>query len=151
MRQINRLIITFIASISVQAQYDFEHADCKIRYSNVKDNPSLTKVIVNVLKKKKFKPELMIENSAVIPGDTYYTFDKTLEGKLYKTCTIHSFIKIASSRLPRASDKILYQREVKRSLPRITFSGGERCRKALQETFIHIPRCKPIGFAGERN
>ena len=41
-------------------------------------------------------------------------------------------------------DKTLYERSVRRALPRHTFSGNERCKRALKDTFVHIPKCIPM-------
>lgn len=145
-----RLLITAALTVSVHASFDFEHPDCKIRFQKGEDH-SLNKAAVEKLRARNFIPEQMHENRVLLPGDIYYTYEKRLEGKLYKACIIRSYIRKAKSRLPQESDRILFKKEIKRSLPRVTFKGSERCLKAIQETFIHIPRCKAIGFAGEKN
>ena len=149
MRALIRITALVFFLGNTYASYDFEHPDCKVRLVPGGDS-YVDQVAREVLIKKKFVPQELIKGKAFIPGDTYYTYEKILTGKLFKTCTIRSYLKRASSRLPSKKDRLFYSKEVKRSLPRITLGGKERCRKALQETFIHIPRCKPIGFAGEK-
>ena len=142
-------IIFIVFSVTSFAQYDFEHADCKIGF--VKGSEKyLNDVGISTLKSRSFKPQKLVENRILLPGDLYYIYEVTLGDSLYKSCTINSFIKIADSRTPQEKDRVVFKKEIKRTLPRITFSGSERCKKALKETFIHIPNCKVVGFASEK-
>lgn len=138
----------FISCSQTLANFDFEHADCKIRFKKGEES-HLNKAAVAQLRKRQYIPEEMHDNRVLLPGDLYYYFEKRLEGGLYKRCIIRSYIKKAKSRLPQKNDPVIFKKEIKRSLPRVTFSGKERCLKAIKETFIHIPRCKKVGFAGE--
>ena len=124
----------------------FEHPDCKIRFLP-SEHKEIAKIARQELKERKFKVLELINGKALIGGELYYSLDLTKDKKLYKSCIITSSILMASDRLPRENDKVLYKKEIKRSLPRITFYGDERCRMAIKETFIHIPTCKKIGFA----
>ena len=142
-------IIFIIFSLNNFAQYNFEHADCKIGF--VKGTKKyLNKVAKETLIGRSFKPQKLLENRILLPDDLYYTYEVIFGDTLYKSCTIRSFIKIASSRTPQDKDRIVFKKEIKRTLPRVTFSGSERCKKAIKETFIHIPNCKAIGFASEK-
>ena len=152
MQKITRIIFiitTLGFSYISLANYDFEHPDCKIRFIKGK-NEILNKVANEVLKKHSFVPQDLVDNRIMIPGDLYFLYTVDYGDKMYKSCTINSLIKVAKARTAQADDRILYKKEIKRTLPRITFKGIERCKKALRETFIHIPSCKPIGFAGEK-
>lgn len=142
-------IIFIIISLNSFADYNFEHADCKIGFIEGTEK-YLNKVAKETLISRSFKPQKLVENRILLPDDLYYTYEVIKGDSLYKSCTIKSYIKIASSRTPQERDTVVFKKEIKRTLPRITFTGSERCTKALKETFIHIPNCKAIGFAREK-
>jgi hypothetical protein len=141
--------IFIIFSINNFAGYDFEHADCKIGF--VKSAEEYLNVAAKAtLKSRSFIPQDLIENRILLPGGLYYIYEVLHGDSFFKSCTVRSFIKVASSRVPLDDDKVIFKKEIKRTLPRITFKGSERCNKAIKETFIHIPNCKAVGFAREK-
>lgn len=142
-------IIFIVFSLNNFAQYDFEHADCKIGFVQGSEK-YLNTVAKETLISRSFKPQKLLENRILLPDDIYYTYEVIAGDTLFKSCTIRSYIKVASSRTPQKNDRIIFKKEIKRTLPRVTFSGSERCKKALKETFIHIPSCKVVGFAREK-
>ena len=61
--------------------------------------------------------------------------------KIYKDCHYDfSLYLLKNDRSIRKKD-LLYTKEVKRSLPRHTFKGKERCRFAINDVFVHLPTC----------
>jgi hypothetical protein len=60
---------------------------------------------------------------------------------LYSPCIVKLELKQAKGNTIRKSDKTLFQKEVERGFPRVTFKGNERCTRALKDAFVHIPKC----------
>lgn len=148
------LFSTFFSPESLLAQeYAFEHSDCKIRVKEYKNEElkNLAELAKDKLEQKKFKLQNFIENQRLLPGDLYFDvrIDRPKE-RLYTACIVSIFIKVSKRNTPSKSDKILYKKSINRRVPRITLSGSERCRMALQDAFIHIPLCREIGYSGER-
>jgi len=125
----------------VAASHTFEHTDCKIRFIPGPDK-DLDKIAKKKLQELNFEILPLINNKAMLAKELYYKMELSKDQKIYKSCIITSKVRVAQSRLARSTDKILFSKAIKRSLPRVTFSGYERCKMALQETFIHIPVCK---------
>jgi len=93
----------------------------------------------------------MIENKRLLQNDLYLHISLSKsENKLYKDCNITMAIKQSKGNTPLESDKDLFKKSVNRSVPRVTFNGNERCRRAIKDAFVHIPVCKSIGYAGEK-
>ncbi|MCR9205526.1 MAG: hypothetical protein NXH75_13165, partial [Halobacteriovoraceae bacterium] len=127
--------------------------DCKIRLKDYGDEElrNLAELAKDKLKQKKFKLQSFIDNERLLPNDLYFELriDRPKE-KLYTSCIVSIFVKIAKRNTPSSTDKVLFKKSIKRRVPRITLSGSERCRMALQDGFIHIPLCRGIGYSGEK-
>ena len=130
-------------------EYSFEHRDCKIRVKKYEDKTlkNLMSGVRDKLNQKKFKPYAFIENKRILSGDMYLDF-KVLrpKEKLYTSCIVSLEVKIAKRNTPQNDDKVLFSKSIKRSLPRITLKGMERCKMAVKDAFVHIPLCIPLGY-----
>ena len=147
------LVIFILMSFGLNAQeYVFEHANCKIKIQKQeKIYQSVEKLLKSLLTKKGYEVTYLVDNRKILPKDLYMTMTiDTPSGKLFKDCIVTIKMKVAKNRRISAADNVLFEREGKRHVPRITFKGLERCRRALKDDFIHIPYCKEIGYAGER-
>lgn len=146
------LSLLFIQALYAQ-EYTFEHSDCKIRTKahSDKELQNLMEIAKDRLEQKRFILQPLIENQRLLPNDLYFELkiDRPKE-KLYTACVVSIAVKVAKRNTPQDSDKTLYKKSIKRTVPRITLSGSERCRMALQDAFIHIPICKSIGYSGEK-
>jgi hypothetical protein len=146
------LCLMLFFPIDLKAQeFLIEHSDCLVRVKPHKEDSRLDQIFKEQLLKKKFKVSPFISNERVLTGEMYadYIVTKGPE-KLYKKCSVEVTIHTASGNRPSQSDKPVFKKKNSRSVPRITFSGSERCSKALKEAFIHMPKCRAIGFAGEK-
>lgn len=147
------ILALFLFSFSGHAQsFIFEHANCYVKIQKQKeDNKKLEELLKKLLTNKGYKVSYLIENKKLLPKDLYMEMEITTpSGKLFKDCIVKVSLKVAKNRRISNGDKILFEREGKRQLPRVTFSGGERCRRALKDNFIHIPYCKDIGYLKEK-
>ncbi len=145
------LIFSSLFAQVLQSSDDFtiEHSDCLIRIE--KKNESLNQLFKEELLKKNFVVKPFIEGKRVLSGELYGQFTVTKgPEKLYKKCSVEVSLKRADGNRPVSSDRLIFKKTNYRSLPRVTFSGSERCSKAMKEAFIHMPKCVSIGFAGER-
>jgi len=132
-------------------EFEFEHSDCTIRYVPLQSSEKLNSKAQNLLKEHDYKVKPLIDGKRLLVGEMYFTLEKELpKKKLYSACVITVKIKKAKGNQPRMSDKVHFAKTIKRTVPRITFKGSERCNFAIKEAFIHIPSCKVIGFAGEK-
>lgn len=139
----------FLSHSSVAQQaFVFEHPDCQVRIKKrLQDESYLEKRLQELLISRQFDVKYLIENKKLPAGDMYATLKvETPSGKLWKDCVVTVSLKRAKGQVASKSDPVLYTKEIKRALPRITFSGKERCKRALQDAFIHIPYCKKIGY-----
>lgn len=131
--------------------FELEHSDCNIRYVPMNESEKLNSKAQSLLKEHNYKVRPLIDGKRLLVGEMYFTLDRKLpKKKIYSACIITVKIKKAEGNSPRESDKVLLEKTIKRTVPRITFKGSERCNFAIKEAFIHIPSCKVIGFAGEK-
>lgn len=144
-RPISILTLFLLNSIVLASAFTFEHPTCKVRFVGG-ESKKLNELAKEKLKERNYESQELVNGKALIVNDLYYVMDVAKDKKLYKTCIITSELKIASDRIPRKKDQVLYKKEIKRSLPRITFKGMERCKMAVKETFVHIPTCKKVGY-----
>lgn len=152
------LILGFILSALftqvIKAQeFTFEHSDCKIRtktYQNDEFNNLIEKA-KDKLVQRNFVLQTFIENERLLPNDLYFSLEVDRpKDHIFTSCIVKIAIKVAKGNKPTGADRTLYQKSIKRSVPRITLKGSERCRMALQDAFVHIPLCKSIGYNAEK-
>lgn len=134
-------------------EFTFEHSDCKIRTKSYQNDEldNLVEKAKDKLVQRKFEIQSFIENERLLPNDLYFTLEVDRpKDHLFTSCIVKIAIKVAKGNKPTSADRSLYQKSIKRSVPRITFQGAERCRMALQDAFVHIPLCKSIGYNAEK-
>lgn len=131
--------------------FTIESAQCLVRVAATPQHSGLNKIFKRELAKKDFDVKPFIDKEKIFEKELYAQF-KVVKGpeKLYKKCGITISLHQAKGNRPRKSDKVLFKKTNERSVPRITFSGGERCQFAMKEAFIHMPKCVAMGFAGEK-
>lgn len=149
-----RLLYIFILAISfinVDAQqFEFEHSSCHI-YVLDNNHKEIQKLSADLLKEKRYIIKQMSDNKRILPGELYLEIISSKEKKrIFPACIIETKLKISKGSRVSTQDTVLYSKKVKRSVPRVTQKGIERCTRALRDTFVHIPYCKSIGYAGER-
>ncbi|MDC1175630.1 hypothetical protein OAT67_09540 [Bacteriovoracaceae bacterium] len=144
------ILIAFclLGSFQLQAQsFTFDHENCQIRLKDFsKKQKYLKEVLEKQLKKRNFKTLEMKDNKRVLPNELYAKINviKLPSNLLYHPCLVELEIKVAQTRTPTESDDTLFERSVKRMFPRVTFEGEERCKRALEDAFVHIPYCKKL-------
>ncbi len=138
------LICVFLTPLHAQS-FTFEHRDCQIRVKEEGSDKEMTHLLSlakNLLEQRNYNVLPFMDNKRVLPGELYFTLKVTRSKEsIYKPCFVSFDVKLSTGNLPKEADKKLFSKEIKRSLPRITFSGSERCRMALEDSFIHVPTC----------
>lgn len=136
------------ALVSTSAQfYTFEHRDCRLRTRSYQDElkNDLMNQAKGLLKKRNFDIQQMMDDKRVLPGELYFDLEVVRpREKLFTSCVIIVQMRQAEKNFPQSSDKTLFRKSIKRSLPRITLSGKERCKMALKDAFVHIPSCQKM-------
>lgn len=123
--------------------YTMKHLDCNIRYK--KTDSFLSRLAMDELADKNFNVQDFVNGDKMNVGDLYFKLDFRRDPeKMWKDCIVKVAVKKASAQKAFPKDKTLYERSVRRALPRHTFSGNERCKRALKDTFVHIPKCIPM-------
>lgn len=136
-----------MTTVSLKAQsFSFDHPNCQVRLKSFpKDQQYLRSTLSEELSKRNFESLPMKDDKRVLPGDMYFNLEVVkLPSKLYHPCLVKIKFKVAKNRNPSASDKTIFQKEIKRTFPRVTLNGKERCKKALKDSFVHIPYCKKL-------
>ena len=133
-------------------EYIFEHNDCVLRYRTYDNSEEeLLKMSIDLLKERKYKAKKMIDNKRLLAGELYFDLEVTRPRKnIFTACIVNVAIRKAKGSLPTSRDETIFRKSIRRRVPRITFDGGERCRLAVKDAFVHIPTCKNIGYAGEK-
>lgn len=135
------LSFLFVSSAFAQQEYVFKHLDCKVRFSKTDD--FLNELAHEKLSDKGYKTHDFVNTDKMNVGDLYFHLEYSRAGmKLWKDCIVNVAIKKAKNQKVFSKDKVLFKKSVKRSLPRHTFSGNERCKRALKDAFVHIPYCQ---------
>ncbi len=145
------MTLFFLALISLakaQNQYIYEHANCQVRIKKDSSESSyLSREMAELLKSRQYKVNFLIDNKKILPGELYALLKVTHpKGKLWRDCIVDMKLKQAKGRILSPKDTILFQKQIRRRVPRVTFGGKERCIRALKETFIHIPYCQSVGY-----
>lgn len=136
------VIVFFIFAGTAHAnQFVFKHLDCKVRFNKTEN--FMNKLAQKKLSEKGYITYSFNQNNRMNVGDLYFKLAFTRDpGKLWKDCIVTTELRKAKNQRVLSKDKILFSRTVRRSLPRHTFSGDERCTRGLKDTFINIPHCK---------
>ena len=154
-----RLSILFIILISpilfakeskkeiMERFYSYDHPTCKIKIVPlVKEDQYLKDVLNELLKERNFIYTYIESNKELDKRDLYLSVKReSFAHKAYKDCEVSTVVNEAKfDRRTSKEDKKLFSKKAKRSYPRITFEGKERCRRALRDTFLEIPFCKKV-------
>ncbi|MCF8060303.1 MAG: hypothetical protein K9K67_13460 [Bacteriovoracaceae bacterium] len=145
-------LLTLLVVTTSAQEFIFEHSDCVIRFKEYDNGEEkLLKKAISLLKERSYSPQQMIENKRVLPGELYFDLEVTRPRKnIFTACVVNVAIRKAKASLPTPRDETIFRKSIKRRVPRITLSGGERCNLGLKDAFVHIPHCKNIGYAGEK-
>lgn len=137
-------LVFLFFSTSLSAQYfEMKHIDCKIRYNKIDD--FLSRKAYGLLLDKGYKVQSFVNGNKMNVGDIYFKLDYLRDpAKMWKDCVIKVAIKKAINQKEYSRDKTLFEKSIRRSLPRHTFSGNERCTRGLKDAFVHIPKCVPM-------
>ncbi len=132
--------IIFIISTTSLHAFELKHIDCKVRYNKTDD--FLNRQAHDILKDKGYKVQSFVNGNKMNVGDLYFKLDYQRDpAKMWKDCVVKVALKKAINQKEYSKDKTLYQRSVRRALPRHTFGGNERCKRGLKDAFVHIPKC----------
>lgn len=141
------LLVLSLGFLSFQAQgqthreaFSFKHPDCQTRVPVKKH--FLQKLFLEILKKRGYAPRPITPTDPLRKGEIYMSYQQTHpEGIIFKSCLVELSLKRAKIKDGSKEDETLYEHQVLRELPRVTFKGKERCRRALKDSFVHIPYC----------
>lgn len=135
------LLLFFISSIKAQEAFVFEHGDCVTRVR--KTDNFLYEDFLELMQKRGYSPKEIVDNAPLYEGEIYMEYkEERPRDKFFRDCVVQVSLKQAKKSGGSTDDEILYQHQIKRSLPRFSFSGKERCRRAIKDAFVHIPVCK---------
>lgn len=136
-------LLTFLTLITSLQAFEMKHLDCKIRYNKADD--FLNRQAHGLLSDKGYRVHSFVNGNKMNVGDLYFKLDYLRDPeKMWKDCVVKVSVKKATNQKAYSKDKTLYEKSIRRALPRHTFSGNERCKRGLKDAFVHIPRCVPM-------
>jgi hypothetical protein len=113
-------------------------------WNNFKSEEDLKykELVFKLLKERNYKATMLKENKKIIAGDFHseFTWKRTGE-KLFKDCSAKLIVKRSKVDRAMSDDDIQFEENAKRSFPRHTPKGNERCRRAIQDVFNLLPHC----------
>jgi hypothetical protein len=123
--------------------FSFRHPDCKIKTLLTEKTEFLYDTLESMSEKRLLNLSKMKNKRDIYKGEMYFEMSfERIDKKLYDHCEVNLKIKLAKEdRLLTSQDETLYNQKNKRSLPRVTLKGNERCKRALRDAFVHIPTC----------
>lgn len=122
-----------------EGQYSFDHPTCLLRFDPKQEFASK---IADALKEKGYKLHDYLPEGKLNPEDMYFTLTISRTGMFFKDCEVSYYIHEASGVKPISSDKQMLHSKTTRSLPRVTFSGDERCTRGIDDLFVNLPSCR---------
>ena len=134
---------SYLNATSINPSFSFPHPYCKVKHLPTQQGEFLYSTLNEMSKKRRLKLIRMKDKRDIYKGEMYFRFKiARIKKKLYDHCQVDLELVLASEdRYTSSRDQILYSKKSKRSLPRITLKGNERCHRALKDAFIHIPTC----------
>jgi hypothetical protein len=133
------LLLLFSFSASAQS-FSMRHLDCNIRFNETND--FLSRQATGLLAGKGFRAVEFVNGNKMNVGDLYFKLDYQRDpAKMWKDCVVKVSIRKASKQIELSKDRTLYEKSIRRALPRHTFAGNERCKRGLKDAFVHIPQC----------
>jgi hypothetical protein len=138
------LILTSIAPLAKAEDpyraFSFKHPDCQTRVP--KKDHFLQELFLETLEGRGYSPQEITKSDPLRKGEIYMSYQQTHPaGIIFKSCLVQLSLKVAKINGGSENDDVLYEHQVLRELPRVTFKGKERCRRALKDSFVHIPYC----------
>src|SRR5690606_30892721 len=121
-----------------EGDYSFNHPTCLIRFDSKLE---FADKLEKKLKEKGFKTDAYLPEGKLNPEDMYFHFTLNRVGLIYKECQLEFKIQEAKSVKPVSSDPVFFSAKTTRSLPRVTFSGDERCTRGIDDLFVELPNC----------
>lgn len=135
----------FSTNLLAQVQItQIPHLNCRVRIlsEQVKTHTQLMELILEQLKTYKYLPYIASKHSPIIPGNLYFDFKKNMLGTgVFPPCWVAVKILKSKEKTVSKGDEVLYENSFKRKHPRSTFSGDERCRRAIRDVMERFPVC----------
>ncbi len=144
------LLITLLFLGNLKAEtinpFNFEHINCKVKSPNFFENDFnyLKKIFEEKTSERKLKLSYYSKSKEIFKRDLYFDIkvESLKDESVYAPCEVTLTLKEAATQQGLSkNDRILYRGQTKRTVPRVTFKGKERCTRALKEAFISIPYC----------
>lgn len=142
------VVLTFLLSTNSFAKkiyYKINHDSCRMKIVNTfksKEDLVYKNYVLDLLKERKYKTSFLKPNKKIIAGDFYLKFTWHRSGeKIYKDCDVDVVMKRSRVDRIHSDDKVVFEKTSKRALPRHTFKGKERCRRAITDVFNLLPHC----------
>jgi hypothetical protein len=125
--------------------YKLNHDSCRIKvWNNFKSKEDLKykELVFKLLKERDYKATILKENKKIIAGDFHLNFTWNRSGeKLFKNCSAKVIMKRSNVDRALEDDDIQFEQNAKRSFPRHTPKGVERCERAIKDVFNLLPHC----------
>lgn len=135
------LLLFFVSSIKAQEAFVFKHGDCETRV-RPKEH-FLFADFISAMKARGYEPKEITKAAPLFEGEIYFEYEENRpKDKIFRDCVIKLSLKKAMRTGGGAQDETLYEHQIRRALPRFSFSGKERCRRAIKDVFVHIPFCQ---------
>jgi len=107
-----------------------------------KEDLAYKEYVLDYLKERNYKTSFLKPNKKIIAGDFYLEFTWHRSGKkVYKDCDVDVVMKRSRVDRTHSDDKVVFENTSKRALPRLTFKGKERCKRAIADVFNLLPHC----------
>lgn len=135
------LLLFFASTIKSQEAFVFKHGDCETRV-RPKEH-FLSNDFLAAMKNRGYVAKEISKTSPLYEGEIYLEYEESRpKDKIFRDCIIKLSLKRAVKTGGSTLDVTLYEHQIRRSLPRFSFSGKERCRRAIKDAFVHIPFCQ---------
>ncbi|WP_372652993.1 hypothetical protein [Halobacteriovorax sp.] len=139
------LLAQNIAAKSDHIYYKREHDTCRLKLWDTFSSSEDLKykdVLIEYLQEKNYSVTMLEENKRIITGDYHLNFSWLRSGtKMFKDCSVEVKMYQSKVNLARKSDDLIFENSKKRSFPRHTPSGVERCKRAIKDVTRALPHC----------
>jgi hypothetical protein len=138
-------LLTFLPIVNA---YEFQHVNCRIKVDKKgPQNELIHDLFLGHLKKKNYQVTFFNSRKKIYKHDLYLDLKaKRLDEGIFKPCQLIFKIKKAKYNYASTSDMVLYSSSIVRKVPRTTFKGNERCKRAVKDAMTHIPQCITSGI-----
>ncbi|OUR94196.1 hypothetical protein A9Q84_18000 [Halobacteriovorax marinus] len=143
------IILISLLSVSLNAKeriyYKINHDTCRVKIvDNFKSSEDMNykDLVVDLLKERNYQTSFLGPRRKIITGDFHLNFSWNRTGEnVYKACDVEVTLKRSRINRTQSDDKVIFENSSKRALPRVTFKGKERCRRAINDVFNLLPHC----------